>query len=118
MKKILFTCILFLGLGLTTGFAQSDKMKEKATERIEKLNAEITAGDASQALTEEQKTKLMALEIEKLKEIRKNKKDGGDNESRKAINKKYAKQIYQDVLTKEQKKARKTEKTRKTGKKK
>jgi hypothetical protein len=61
MKKILFTSILFLGLGLTTGFSQSDKMKQKATEMVEKLNNEITAGNEHLALSEDQKKEVYNL---------------------------------------------------------
>tara|TARA_R110002072_G_scaffold213959_1_gene371120 strand:- start:403 stop:747 length:345 start_codon:yes stop_codon:yes gene_type:complete len=106
MKKILFTGIFFLGLAIT-GFAQSDKLKEKANEKVEELNSEIVAGDKSQALTDEQKTQIYNIHIERLKELKQAKKDGADKETNKAVNKKHFQKIYKEVLTKEQMKARK-----------
>ena len=106
MKKIFFTCILFLGLAMT-GFAQSDKMKEKATEKVEELNAQILAGDKSQGLTEAQKEQVYNIHIERLKELRKARKEGADKERNKEINKEYFQKINKEVLTKEQKKAKK-----------
>lgn len=106
MKKTLFAYILFLGLGMT-GFAQSDKLTKKATEKVEQLNAEIIAGDKSEALTDDQKETIFNLHVERLKELRKVKKAGGEKEERKELNKKYIQQIYKEILTKEQKKARK-----------
>lgn len=107
MKKILFTSILFLGLGLSTGFAQSDKMKQKATEMVEKLNNEITTGNKHLALSEDQKKEVYNLHLERLKEVRKANKAGANKEEKKSINKKYYKNIYSNVLTKHQKNARK-----------
>jgi len=106
MKKILLTCLLFVGLGMT-GFAQSDKMKEKAAEKVEELNAQIMAGDTSQALTEDQKKQILIIQIEKLKELRKIKKADGDKEDRKEVNKKYSQKINKEILTKAQRKAKK-----------
>ncbi|APY08226.1 hypothetical protein BWZ20_07885 [Winogradskyella sp. J14-2] len=95
-------------LGLTAATAQSDKMKAKATEKVEELNAQIVAaGDKSLALSDEQRNKIYELHIARLKELRKVKKADGSKEDRKAINKKYNQQIYKDILTKKQKKARK-----------
>ncbi|WP_452224008.1 hypothetical protein [Lacinutrix chionoecetis] len=107
MKKILFTCVLFLGLGLTTGFSQSDKIKGKATEKVEQINAEIIAGDKSQALTEEQKEQIYNVHVERLQALKKVKKADGDKEDQKEVNKKFNKKIYKEILTKDQKKARK-----------
>ena len=106
MKKIVFACILFLGLGFA-GFAQSDKVKEKATQKMEELNKEIIAADKSLALSEEQKTQIYEIHVERIMASRKANKAGVEDEEKKALNKKYFKQIFNDVLTKEQKKARK-----------
>lgn len=105
MKKIIFTSILFLGIAMT-GFAQSDKLKEKATEKMEELNSEIISMDKSLALTDSQKQKIEIVHIERIKEVRKARKDGRDQEDIKAINKRYFQIIYNDILTKDQKKAR------------
>ncbi len=106
MKKALFICALFLGLGLTTVAAQSNKMKEKATEKVEELNNEIIAADKSLALSDIQKHQITEIHIERLKTVKQYKKAGSDKEELKEINKKYFKIIFSDVLTKAQKKAR------------
>lgn len=106
MKKTLFTLLLVFGLS-TISLAQSDKMKEKINEKIEKLNQEIMDGDASQSLSESQKEEVFKIEFNKLKEVRAAKKANSSKEDIKAIHKKYGKILYQEILTKEQKKARK-----------
>ena len=106
MKKILLALIVVLGFTFTS-FAQSEKVKEKATEKVEELNAQIVAGDASLALSDAQKEQIYNLHVERIKETRKMRKDGADKEALKEVNQKYFKKIYQEILTKEQKKARK-----------
>jgi len=106
MKKILLVLILISGFTFSS-FGQSEKLKEKATELVEKLNTQITAGDKSQGLSDEQREQVAAIHIERIKESRKAKKDGASEEDIKAINKKYYKKVYDEVLTKEQKQARK-----------
>lgn len=115
MKKIVLSCILFLGLGLTTSFAQSEKMKEKATEKVEQLNAELIAGDKSLALSEEQKKQVFDIHLERLIAVKKANKSGADKEEMKEVNKKYFKKIFQGVLSKEQMKARKAGKEKLKG---
>ncbi len=110
MKKLIFTALLLIGFTFS-GFAQSDKMKEKANQKIEKINTQIIKGNESVALTDEQKEKIYALEIEKLKKIKSLRKEIKDKtvlkEKIKALNKAEGKEISQNILTKEQKKARK-----------
>lgn len=106
MKKLLFTCILFIGFTIA-GFAQSDKIKKKANDWVNSLNTEITSVDTSLALTESQKEQITAIQVERLVELKKAKKEGADKEANKAINKKHFQKIFKDVLTKEQMKARK-----------
>ncbi len=116
MKKIIFTALLCIAFTIT-GFAQSDKMKEKATAKVEKINTSIVKGDKNLALSEEQKTKIYELQIEYLKAIKKIKKEESDKvkqkELVKAERKKIGKNISQHILTKEQKKARKKAKAKK-----
>ncbi len=107
MKKVLFICAVFLALGLTTVSAQSQKMKEKATEKVEELNNQIIAGDKSLALSDEQKKEILEVHIERLKTVKQYKKAGSDKAELKEINKKYYKKIYNSILTKAQKKAKK-----------
>lgn len=104
MKRIITTIIVILGLTLTVS-AQS-KMKEKAAERADKLNTEIVAGDKSLALSDEQVAQITAIEMKRLKAARTLRKSNADKEEIKASNKKYFKEMYSDVLSKEQKKAR------------
>lgn len=107
MKKLVFTLLLAIGM-MATGFSQNDKVKEKAQEKVEELNSEIVAGDASLALNEEQREKIYDLQVKRIMETRKLKKDGADKKEMKEANKKYMQQIFKEVLTKEQMKARKS----------
>ncbi|MFD1062254.1 hypothetical protein ACFQ1Q_03270 [Winogradskyella litorisediminis] len=106
MKRIIFALTLILGVTMT-GFAQSDKIKEKATEKVEELNKEIVAGDESLALSEEQKKQVYDIHVKRIMEYRKVRKAGASKEEQQAVQKKYFSQIFKDVLTKEQMKARK-----------
>lgn len=107
MKKIILAIVLIVGFSSVT-LAQSEKLKEKAMEKVEELNAEIVAGDASLALTDLQKEQIQQIHVDRIKETRKLRKDGAAKEDIKAANKKYFKKIFTEVLTKEQKKARKS----------
>ncbi|GAA4280782.1 hypothetical protein [Gaetbulibacter aestuarii] len=104
MKRIITAILLIIGFSLSVS-AQS-KMKEKASERANKLNMEIVAGDKSQALTDDQMAQITELEMKRLEEVRGLRKSNADKEAIKAVNKKYFKQMYSEVLTKKQKKAR------------
>jgi len=110
MKKIIFTALLLIGFAFT-GFSQSEKMKEKANTKVEKINASIISGDKTLGLSEEQKTKIYDLQIADLKEMKILKKTEIDKEKRKvlvkALRKKTGKEISKTILTKEQKQARK-----------
>jgi len=106
MKKLFFTIMLIAGLSVSVQ-AQSDKIKEKAAEKTEELNAQIIAGDASLALSDEQKEKLTALYTEMLMDLRMVRKDDGDKEEMKAARKEYNQRIFGEILSKEQRKARK-----------
>ena len=106
MKKIIFTSILLLGFAFV-GQAQSQKLKSLATEKVEELNAQIMKGDPSAALTEDQKSQIAEIHMERIKETRKIRKEGGSKDDLKAANKKYFKKIFSEVLTKEQRQANK-----------
>jgi hypothetical protein len=106
MKKIVYIFTLLLGLSFT-GHAQSEKIKEKATEKVEQLNNEIIASDESLALSDMQKSEIHQIHVERIMAARKAEKSGVSDEDKKAIQKRYFKKIYNDVLTKEQIKARK-----------
>ncbi len=73
MKKIIVTCILLLAITLS-GFSQSNKLKEKADNWVNNLNTEIISVDKSLALTEVQKKQIVAIQVERLKELKKAKK--------------------------------------------
>ena len=105
MKNVITTCILFLGLTFA-GFAQSDKIVEKSKDLVNQLNDEITSVDKSLALSEEQKSQIQQIHIDRLTELKKAKKEGKDKEANKEINQKYYQRIFKEVLTKPQMKAR------------
>ncbi len=107
MKKVLFICVLFLGFGVTTTEAQSKNMKQKATDKVELLNNEIIAGNKSAALSDIQKYQVTQIHMERLKILKEYRKTGSDKAEIQKINKRFFKIIFDDVLTKAQKKARK-----------
>jgi len=109
MKKLIFTVLLLIGFA-TTGFAQSEKMKEKAIAKIEQINKEITSVNKSLALTEEQRKQIFEVQIAKMQEIKKLRKEDADKDAIKAVGKKYNQKIFKSILTKEQMKARKASK--------
>ena len=114
MKKTVYIFTLLLGLSFT-GHAQSEKIKEKATEKVEQLNNEIIASDESLALSDMQKSEIHQIHVERIMAARKARKAGAEKEELKEINKKYYQKIFKEILTKEQIKARKAgkEKTKK-----
>jgi len=110
MKKIFFTILFLIGFAVT-GFSQSDKMKERALAKVEKINASIVEGNKDLALTGEQRTKIYELQIESLKVINKIRKEKYEKEKQQTLikteHKRVGKYIAQNILTKDQKKARK-----------
>lgn len=108
MKKLAFTLIFVLGL-ISTSVAQN-KVETKAQEKVDELNTELVSIDPSLALTEDQKTKIFDIHVQRIKESRKIYKEEKDKEKAKElakpINKKYFQTIYKDILTKEQRQAR------------
>jgi len=106
MKNIITTLILIVAISFS-GFSQNDKMKETASEKVQELNEQIIAGDKNLALTQDQKDKIYELHIQRLTEIKSKRKEGAGKEDLKEVNQKYFKQIFDEVLTKDQKKARK-----------
>lgn len=105
MKTRIAILVILFTISLS-GFSQNQKMKETAMEKVEELNSEIIAGDKNLALNQNQKDKIYELHLARMKEAQTARKNGSDKEDIKEINKKYFQQIYNDVLTKEQKKAR------------
>lgn len=111
MKKLVFLCILFLGI-TSVSFGQSEKLEKKAKALTEKLNSEIIAGDEALALTAEQKIEIEKIQLERILDLKKLGKDA-TKEEKKAMNKKHFQKIYKEVLTKDQLKARKKGKQKK-----
>ena len=112
MKNLKFL-IPFLSAFLLIGhvsYAQNAKMQERAKEQLEALNQKIVQGNPDVALTPEQREKILALYLDKqvkMKEIRES--DLGDEEKeakRKALNKEVAQVVNQEILTKEQRQAK------------
>jgi len=92
----------------STASAQSDNMMSKVEEKVEKWNTEVSSSDISLALTAEQRTEITALELERLKGLRSVRKSDGDKQDKQEINKPINKKINKEILTKKQRKARKT----------
>jgi hypothetical protein len=110
MKIVLTICLFFTAA--TIGFAQSNKMIEKANLKVEKLNNLIISENPEFALTEDQKMQIQKLHIQKFIDVRKiNKSDASEEEKKaqkKQIYKKVNAIIRKEILTKDQKVARRT----------
>lgn len=108
LKSILF---ILLAMVLSSGmaFSQSEKIKEKATEKVEELNQQITSVDASLALSAEQQAQLNELYVERMYTARKMKRADESEEAIKAFRKENWMSI-KAVLSKEQYRARRTAK--------
>ena len=106
MKKLVLALTMVLGV-YTIGSAQNDKIVEKAQEKAEEINAEIVAGDSTLALSADQMKRITEIHVKRITETRKLRKANADDDEIKEANKKYFKEIVQDVLTKEQRLARK-----------
>lgn len=88
----------------------TDKDKKRAEKATEKLNATITASDASLALSADQKKQINALNLKRVLERSKMSKAGASKEEIKAKSKELArsnKSIIKSILTKEQNAAQK-----------
>lgn len=114
MKKIVITFILLIGMAFTS-YAQSDKVKAKATEKVEQLNNEIAAADETLTLSDEQKAKIHQIHVDRIMAVRKANKSGASDEEKKSLQKEYFQKIYKEVLTKEQLKARRAGKKKLKG---
>ncbi len=105
-----FLPFLFLFTGLTHGIAQSGEIQKKAADRVEALNERIVAGNTAAALSDEQKTKIQDIYLEmeiKLLAIRKSADSKEEKkEQRKALHKLVSQHINKDILTKEQRLAK------------
>ncbi|WP_194767889.1 hypothetical protein [Tamlana sp. I1] len=106
MKQLKIATTLFLLLTFS-GFAQSDKVIEKANEKVEEINTQIITGDRSQALSEAQRFEVKLLFINRSRELENAREAGTYEADNKAIIKKYSQKLFKEVLTKDQMKARK-----------
>ena len=118
MKKLVFSLMMIIGFTLSSQ-AQSEKLKSKINKKIEKINLSIVQSDKSAALTPKQKEQIFVILLEAQKNMKAIKKvhKGEDNlkELLKAVSKKANKRISKEVLTKQQRAAKK--KTRQKNKK-
>ncbi len=83
-------------------------------EKTEKLNQAIIAGDAEEALTAAQAKEITALYVQMTKDVRAVKKAGGAADAIKAeqktIRKAVSQKINKEILTKDQRAAKRKEK--------
>ena len=103
IAAILFTC--------NTGFAQSSKANDKAVEKANKLDEQLKSENPALALTEAQKEKIVALQVERMNEVSAFRKSNSDKEAAKAkskeLNKAMNAKINSEILTAEQAQAQK-----------
>lgn len=116
MKKMKFILtILSMFLFVTASFSQS-KAEQKAMDKVEKINAMIVAGDADLALSDDQKKQMVELYVANTKATRKIKKSDATEEEikeqTKALRKVLNQKVNKEILTKEQRKAKKAGKAK------
>lgn len=107
--KYLLT-VLIVVFACTLGISQADWMVKKANEKVEELNEMITSENPDLALTQEQREKIYDLHLQKHIDIKAIKDtDLSDEEKevkKKEVYKKVGKTISNEILTKEQRKAK------------
>ena len=109
-SKYLFLFLLTVG-SLTTASAQkAAKFEKKAEDKTEQLNKQIMTGDKDLVLTDEQKGAITAEFTQMFADIRQAKKGNGTAQEIKAAQKDIRKatmnKVVQELLTKEQRQAR------------
>lgn len=109
VKSILIVFITIACFGTATA-QQADKMEAKAKEKVTQFEQQILKGDASQGLTDEQRTAAVAVFTQMFTDVRAAKKEGGEadaiKERQKAIRKAAMKKVNMEIFTKEQRLAR------------
>jgi len=108
MKFLISVLILLFSFNL--GLTQSKQMQIKADEKVEEINQLIVSVDSDLGLTEDQVAMIRELTIQKLMDLKQVKKSDLSEEDkkmkRKELHKAVGKKINQEVLTKEQRKAK------------
>lgn len=116
LKQLLFVLITLFSLGAVYG-QQPTKLEAKAAEKVAQFDQEIQAGDAEQSLSDDQKKAMSDILVMMYRDVRKVKKAGGEADAIKAeqkvVRKAAFKRINAEVLTKEQRQARRAGKARK-----
>jgi len=105
MKKLKFITALFFVFAVSFTAVGQDKTTKQAKARVEKLNQKIIAQDATLALSTEQISQLVEINLEKANAAKKIKNEVSGEEAQKtkmkALNKEILPKI-KAVLTKEQ----------------
>ncbi len=122
MKSIKFILVIAaLLLVYSTGFSQSTKANSKAVEKTDKLDSALKGENPALALSESQKERIIALQIERMNEVSAYRKNNSNKDEVKAKSKKLNKvmgsKISNAILTKEQAKAQKAYRKKMKGKK-
>lgn len=91
-------------------YGQNVKMQERARAQVEKLNDQIVSGNPNAGLTQEQQEKILNSYMEKFRKIRKLRTSEMDDEQKEAkikgLHKETAQIINMEILTKEQRQAK------------
>jgi len=106
MRKTIITSMFIIAFTIS-GFAQSSKDLARAEKYVQKFNATIVSVDPGLKLSDEQQSKIKAIQLERIAELSKitETDKAKRRELAKPINKKYGQRINKEVLTKKQLKA-------------
>lgn len=109
LKFILSISLLFFITSLATA-QKGVSLEQRAADKVEEFNAQILAGDDTQALSAEQRSEMEAIFLQMFTEVREIRRGEGTeeekNEGMKAARKSAFQQIHRDILTKEQRLAK------------
>lgn len=106
IKTKIITCLFVVG-SIISGFSQSKGIIKRAEEITTKMNADLTGESKEYALTENQTSKIIELQVTRMEAMKKIREEGGSDEEKKTANKNCYQKIYSDILTKEQRLAMK-----------
>jgi hypothetical protein len=110
MKKTLLLTFIIFGISVVSSFAQSDaKLEQKCKDFVTKLDGQLTASDSKLAMTEDQKTKVLAAYLDGEKKMKTAREAATTEEDKKEVQKPIRQamnaNIRKNILTNDQRTA-------------
>ena len=105
-RTCLVTLLLLLWCAAPLAAQSAAKMEKKAAEKVDQLDREITEGDADLALSEVQRTLIQDLYLGMYADLKALKGEADEKERKKAARRAVNQAINKEILTAEQRKAK------------